>query len=153
MARQLRKIIRTQALSNLFLCSSEGVSCQSLFKSARWLLPFQASCSHKLGLRGSPPPLEFSLITWNIVSLKNFHSASLPSTGSPTRHRPLPVSGAARKASILQVAPVSVSADSDKMKGEGNGSGAGTKVSAPWLPHQVCLVTLPLPWLLLITLQ
>lgn len=82
------------------------------------------------------PPLEFSLITWNIVSLKNFHSASLPSTGSPTRHRPLPVSGAARKASILQVAPVSVSADSDKMKGEGNGSGAGTKVSAPWLPHQ-----------------
>ena len=50
--------------------------------------------------------LNFFIIIWNSLSLKNFHSASLPSTWSATQLWPLLVSGEARTARILYFQPL-----------------------------------------------
>ena len=73
----------------------------ALFRIARWLLPFQALCSHITEAVFFFFSLNFFLIIWNSLSLKNFHSASLPSTWSATQLWPLLVSGEARTARIL----------------------------------------------------
>ena len=80
----------------------------ALFRIARWLLPFQALCSHitEAGFFFFFFSLNFFLIIWNSLSLKNFHSASLPSTWSATQLWPLLVSGEARTARILYFQPL-----------------------------------------------
>lgn len=127
-----------------FFSAILGVWAVSLLKIARWLLPFQALCSHTTG--SEVFFFEFFFLSygtfypWRISLLP--HCPALGQQPSPGHF--LFLGMPKRLISFISNLWPLVDAGSDKKKGEGNGCWVVTKVSAPWLPYQGLSHDLPL---------